>query len=53
MFNVTAAPTVLETVAYLAYLVPVLAAFLWPSRPTRSSPIAPSPDPENSQHVPA
>ena len=32
MFNITAAPTVLETVAYLAYLVPVLALFLWPSR---------------------
>jgi high-affinity iron transporter len=32
MFNITAAPTVLETVAYVAYLVPVLAAFLWPAR---------------------
>jgi high-affinity iron transporter len=36
MFNTTAAPTVLETVAYVAYLVPVLAAFLWPSRPLAS-----------------
>src|SRR5215213_1806886 len=34
MFNITAAPTVLEMVAYVAYLVPVLVAFLWPaSRP--------------------
>ena len=62
MFNITAAPTVLETVAYLAYLVPVLAAFLWPSRSTPaprtgaapgSSPNADSPDTETSQHVPA
>jgi high-affinity iron transporter len=57
MFNITAAPTVLETIAYLAYLVPVLAAFLWPSRPGRSSRTAavtgPSSNPETSQHVPA
>jgi high-affinity iron transporter len=33
MFNITAAPTVLETVAYLVYVVPVLVAFLWPARP--------------------
>ncbi|SEP13239.1 iron uptake transporter permease EfeU [Trujillonella endophytica] len=33
MFNITATPTVLEMVAYLAYLVPVLALFLWPARP--------------------
>src|SRR5829696_444650 len=32
MFNITPAPTVLEMVAYLAYLVPVLTAFLWPAR---------------------
>src|ERR671926_1888997 len=32
MFNITAAPTVLEMVAYAAYLVPVLTAFLWPAR---------------------
>ncbi|MGY1782711.1 iron uptake transporter permease EfeU [Geodermatophilus sp. SYSU D01036] len=32
IFNVTAAPTVLETIAYVAYLVPVLVAFLWPAR---------------------
>src|SRR3954452_21926003 len=32
MFNITATPSVLETVAYVAYLVPVLVAFLWPAR---------------------
>ncbi len=62
MFNITAAPTVLETIAYLAYLVPVLTAFLWPARRDPSSragavpgasPNAASPDLENSQHVPA
>jgi len=61
-FNITAAPTVLETIAYLTYLVPVLTAFLWPSRPASSSragavpgasPNAESPDLENPQHVPA
>jgi high-affinity iron transporter len=49
MFNITAAPTVLETIAYLAYLVPVLAAFLWPAR----RPVAPTPNPEIPQHVAA
>jgi high-affinity iron transporter len=62
MFNITAAPTVLETIAYLAYLVPVLTAFLWPSRSTSAprtgaAPGSPattaSPDSETSQHVPA
>jgi high-affinity iron transporter len=32
MFNVTAQPSVLETVAWLAYGVPVLVLFLWPAR---------------------
>ena len=63
MFNITGAPTVLETIAYVGYLVPVLAVFLWPSRrpatPSRTatSPatVAPgtSPNPETPQHVPA
>jgi high-affinity iron transporter len=62
MFNITAAPTVLETIAYLAYLVPVLALFLWPSRSTPaprtgaapgSTTATPSPDSETSPHVPA
>jgi high-affinity iron transporter len=64
MFNITAAPTVLEAIAYLAYLVPVLTLFLWPSRPSRTRPapdtspnitssdVAPS-DTETSRHVPA
>ena len=60
MFNITAAPTVLETVAYVAYLVPVLVIFLWPARPAgrllpgRSDLRTQHPsDTENSQHVPA
>jgi high-affinity iron transporter len=58
MFNITAAPTVLEMVAYVAYLVPVLVAFLWPaSRPAPASRAATvrgtSPNPENTSHVPA
>lgn len=46
MFNITPQPTVLETVAWLAYAVPVLILFLWPARkrPTArsSSEAAPS-----------
>ncbi|MFY1619480.1 iron uptake transporter permease EfeU [Micromonospora sp. WMMD736] len=37
MFNVTPAPTVLETIAWIGYAVPVLALFL---RPTRRTPAA-------------
>jgi high-affinity iron transporter len=33
MFNLTPAPTVLEAVAWVAYAVPVLVAFLVPARP--------------------
>jgi len=33
MFNITPAPTVWETVAWVAYAVPVLILFLWPVRP--------------------
>jgi high-affinity Fe2+/Pb2+ permease len=40
MFNVTAEPTVLEVVAWIAYVVPVLALFLW--RPRRK-PVAAAP----------
>jgi high-affinity iron transporter len=57
--NITPAPTVLETVAHLAYLVPVLVAFLWPAR-RRTSASAPAAagapipaTPEKSSHVPA
>jgi high-affinity iron transporter len=56
MFNITAAPTVLETVAYVAYLVPVLAAFLWPARrptPAAADRAASTSSPETSSHVPA
>jgi high-affinity iron transporter len=54
MFNITGAPSVLETIAYLAYLVPVLLVFLWPSRrPTAPSRTAASTEPESSQHVAA
>jgi high-affinity iron transporter len=58
MFNITGAPTVLETIAYLAYLVPVLVIFLWPSRhtatPSRTGAVpGASPNPETSQHVAA
>ncbi|MGY1622352.1 iron uptake transporter permease EfeU [Geodermatophilus sp. SYSU D00965] len=42
MFNITPAPTVLESIAWVVYVVPVLVAFLWPARPrvaaTTSSP---------------
>ncbi|MDT5039982.1 MAG: high-affinity iron transporter [Actinoplanes sp.] len=41
MFNVTAEPTVLEVVAWIAYGVPVLALFLW--RPRRK-PVAAAPE---------
>ncbi|SDD38595.1 high-affinity iron transporter [Geodermatophilus telluris] len=54
MVNVTAAPTVLETVAWAAYLLPVLVAFLWPARrPTPAAAdraVSPSPS-ETPEHV--
>jgi high-affinity iron transporter len=58
MFNITAAPSVLEMAAYVAYLVPVLLAFLWPARPPAPSSRAgavpgASPNPETPSHVPA
>ena len=58
MFNITAAPSVLETLTYVAYLVPVLFAFLRPARRaaatsrTGAVPGA-TPTPETSSHVPA
>ncbi|MGY1746293.1 iron uptake transporter permease EfeU [Blastococcus sp. SYSU D00695] len=55
LVNLTPQPSVLETVAWLAYLVPVLAFFLWPSRPAPRSPGAsPAPAPtqsETTEHV--
>lgn len=45
MVNFTATPTVLETIAWAAYLVPVLILFLWPAKAAPSAP-APQPEPE-------
>jgi high-affinity iron transporter len=42
MFNITPAPTVLETIAWLAYAIPVLTLFLLPHRPP-SAPAGPTP----------
>jgi high-affinity iron transporter len=56
MFNITAAPTVLETVAYVAYLVPVLVAFLRPARrptPAAADRAGSTSTPEIPSHVPA
>ncbi|NEM07574.1 iron uptake transporter permease EfeU [Geodermatophilus normandii] len=58
-FNITAAPTVLEMVAYVAYLLPVLAAFLRPARTPAAAPQPPgatparttSSQPETTEHV--
>ncbi|WP_369257293.1 iron uptake transporter permease EfeU [Geodermatophilus amargosae] len=44
ILNITAAPTVLEMVTYVAYLLPVLVAFLWPARTPAVIP-APAPAP--------
>ncbi|HEV7189524.1 MAG TPA: iron uptake transporter permease EfeU [Blastococcus sp.] len=56
MFNITGAPSVLETLAYAVYLVPVLAVFLWPARRPADAPrtavTSPS-NPEAGQHVAA
>jgi high-affinity iron transporter len=43
LFNITPQPSVLEMVAYVAYLVPVLVIFLWPSRAKKTTP-APAPN---------
>ena len=54
LFNITPQPTVLETIAWLAYLVPVLALFLLPGRSARgSSATAPAPleVTETTEHV--
>jgi high-affinity iron transporter len=56
MFNITAAPTVLEVLAYVVYLVPVLALFLWPDRTPaarQDASVPGSPTTENSSHVAA
>jgi high-affinity iron transporter len=60
LFNITPQPSVLETIAWVVYLVPVLALFLLPGRSPRTTPAAgtePQPAPnvvtENPQHVEA
>jgi high-affinity iron transporter len=52
LFNITPQPTVLETIAWLAYLVPVLVLFLLPSRkkPAAATPPAPNVVSETPQH---
>ena len=51
VFHVSAQPTVLEMVAYVAYLVPVLALFLLPGRSAAQAPRTTTP--ESTQHVDA
>ncbi|MCW2698214.1 MAG: efeU [Modestobacter sp.] len=53
LFNITSHPTVLETIAWLAYLVPVLVLFLLPGRTAQArSATAPASNPtENPEHV--
>ncbi len=41
IFNFSPATTVLEAIAWLAYLVPVMTLFLWPAR----KPVRPAPQP--------
>src|SRR4051794_6744927 len=62
LFNITPQPSVLEMVAYVIYLVPVLALFLWPSRGRKAAAPAPgavadvppaAAPSENARHVPA
>ena len=56
LFNITPQPSVLESVAWVAYLVPVLGAFLFNGRPAQRTPAsAPTPTSttENAEHVEA
>jgi len=56
LFNITPQPTVLETIAWLVYLIPVLTLFLLPTRTKPAAAAAPpAPDvlPETTQHVEA
>jgi high-affinity iron transporter len=60
LFNITPRPSVLETIAWLVYLVPVLVLFLLPARSARKTPAAgstPQPVPnvvsEKPHHVEA
>jgi high-affinity iron transporter len=58
MFNITPQPTVLETIAWLAYAIPVLTIFLIPARqparaPTAAQPAAPTAKPAGPVAKPA
>jgi high-affinity iron transporter len=58
MFNVTPQPTVLETIAWLAYAIPVLTIFLIPARgpgrtPTAAKPAEPAAKPAEPAAKPA
>ncbi|GAB4081230.1 iron transporter [Modestobacter muralis] len=54
LFNITPQPTVLETIAWIAYLVPVLVLFLLPSRkPAGVTTPAPNVVSETTEHVEA
>jgi high-affinity iron transporter len=62
LFNITPQPTVLETIAWVVYLVPVLTFFLLPGRSARKAPAAQAPAAqapapnvvsESTQHVDA
>jgi high-affinity iron transporter len=55
LFNVTPQPSVLETIAWVVYLVPVLTLFLLPARttPAAAAPPAPNVVSESSKHVEA
>jgi len=39
MLNITATPSVLEVIAWVAYAIPVLVLFLWPARPQTPAPV--------------
>ena len=57
LFNITPQPTVLETIAWVVYLVPVLTLFLLPARKAPAAGTPPTHAPnvvsENPQHVEA
>jgi high-affinity iron transporter len=56
MFNITPAPTVWETIAWVAYAVPVMVLFHWPARPSpraSSQPAGAPAAPETPAPVPA
>jgi high-affinity iron transporter len=54
LLNFTATPTVLETIAWVAYVVPVMVLFLLPARPgpAAKAPAPTAPAPSTSDHAP-